>query len=26
MDNTDSANANFWLAQTTFSTRCHQNT
>jgi len=26
MDNTDSANADFWLTQTTFSTRCHQNT
>jgi len=26
MDNTDSANADFRLTQTTFSTRCHQNT
>jgi len=26
MDNTNSANADFRLTQTTFSTRCHQNT
>ena len=26
MDNTDLANADFRLTQTTFSTRCHQNT
>jgi len=25
MDNTDFANADFWLTQTKFSTRCHQN-
>jgi len=26
MDNTDLANADFWLMQTTFTAHCHQNT